>query len=92
MCFDAQDRKKFLGLLKKRFEDIKNNMSPKPLSSRRESWKCTKLCHFYKNNWPGTNISMCEHVEEHLKAFGHDDTVERCSRDGFEIGYYEAPG
>ena len=52
----------------------------------------TKLCHFYKNKWPGTNISMCEHVEEHLKAFGEEETVEKCSKDGFEIGYYEAPG
>jgi len=92
MCFDAQDRKKFLGLLKKRFEDIKNNMSPKPLSSRRESWKCTKLCHFYKNNWPGTDTKMCIYIEEHLKKHGMKDTVNKCTKEGFSIGYYDAPG
>jgi hypothetical protein len=35
---------------------------------------------------------MCNYVEDHLKAFGHDETVEKCTRDGFNIGYYEAPG
>ena len=92
MCFDKSDQESFLGMLEQRFKQIKHNEFPKPISQRRSHFKCTKLCHFYKNNWPGTNISICEHVEEHLKAFGHDDTVERCSRDGFEIGYYEAPG
>ena len=92
MCFDKSDQEKFLGMLEKRIKQIKQNEFPKPISQKRSHFKCTKLCHFYKNNWPGTNISMCEHVEEHLKAFGHDDTVERCTREGFEIGYYEAPG
>ena len=92
MCFDKSDQEKFLGMLEKRFKQIKHNESPKPISQRRSHFKCTKLCHFHKNNWPGTNISICEHVEENLKAFGHDETVEKCTRDGFEIGYYEAPG
>ncbi len=92
MCFDKSDQQKFLGMLKQRVGQIQRNDFPKPISHTRNHFKCTKLCHFYKNNWPGTNISMCEHVEEHLKAFGHDDTVERCTREGFEIGYYEAPG
>tara|TARA_R110002020_G_scaffold460313_1_gene678774 strand:+ start:1342 stop:2307 length:966 start_codon:yes stop_codon:yes gene_type:complete len=92
MCFDKSDQEKFLGMLEKRFKQIQRNDFPQPISRNRTNFKCTKLCHFYKNKWPGTNISMCEHVEEHLKAFGEDDTVQRCSRDGFEIGYYEAPG
>jgi ATP-dependent helicase/DNAse subunit B len=92
MCFDKSDQKKFLGMLETRFKQIQHNEYPRPISSARTNFKCTKLCHFYKNNWPGTNVSMCEHVEEHLKAFGHDETVEKCTRDGFEIGYYEAPG
>ena len=92
MCFDKSDQEKFLGMLEKRFKQVQRNDFPQPISRNRTNFKCTKLCHFYKNKWPGTNISMCEHVEEHLKAFGEDDTVQRCSRDGFEIGYYEAPG
>lgn len=92
MCFDKSDQEKFLGMLEKRFKQIQRNDFPQPCSRTRKSFKCTKLCDFYKKNWPGTNISMCEHVEEHLKAFGHDETVEKCTKDGFNVGYYEAPG
>ena len=92
MCFDKSDQEKFLGMLEKRFKQIQRNDFPQPCSRNRTSFKCTKLCHFYKNNWPGTNISMCEHVEEHLKAFGEQETIDNCTREGHNIGYYEAPG
>tara|TARA_R110000751_G_scaffold7610_5_gene30923 strand:+ start:3622 stop:4590 length:969 start_codon:yes stop_codon:yes gene_type:complete len=92
MCFDKTDQEKFLGMLEKRVKQIQRNDFPQPISRNRKSFKCTKLCDFYKKNWPGTNISICEHVEENLKAFGHDETVEKCTKEGFNIGYYEAPG
>lgn len=92
MCFDKSDQERFLGMLEKRFTEIKNNTKPTPCSANRTSFKCTKLCDFYKKTWPGTNVSMCEHVEEHLKTFGHDATVEKCTKDGHNIGYYQAPG
>lgn len=92
MCFDKHDQEKFLGMLEQRFKQIKHNEFPRPCSQNRTSFKCTKLCDFYKKNWPGTNVSMCEHVEEHLKAFGHDETVNKCTKENFNIGFYEAPG
>lgn len=92
MCFDKADQEKFLGMLKERVKQIQHNEYPRLCSKNRTSFKCTRLCHFYKNNWPGTNVSMCEHVDNHLKAFGHDETVEKCTREGFNVGYYEAPG
>ena len=92
MCFDKSDQEKFLGMLEKRFKQIQRNDFPMPISKNRKSFKCTKLCHFYKNNWPETNKSMCHHVEEHLEAFGEQGTIERCTREGHNIGYYEAPG
>ena len=92
MCFDNEDQEKFLGMLEKRFKQIKRNNFPRPISQNRSNFKCTKLCHFYKNKWPGTNQSMCEYIDDHLKALGEDETIEKCTRDGFNIGYYEAPG
>ena len=92
MCFDNEDQEKFLGMLEKRFKQIKRNNFPRPISQNRSHFKCTKLCHFYKNKWPGTNQSMCEYIDDHLKALGEDETIEKCTRDGFNIGYYEAPG
>jgi hypothetical protein len=92
MCFDKSDHDRFLEMLEKRFTEIKNNTRPNLCSRNRTSFKCTRLCDFYKKNWPGTNVSMCEHVEEHLKTFGHDTTIEKCTREGHNIGYYQAPG
>ncbi len=92
MCFDKSDQDKFLEMLKKRFEEIKANVSPKPLREDRSHWKCTKLCHFYKNNWPGTDTPMCIHIGERLKTDGLEKTVKDCTSEGFSIGYYEAPG
>ena len=50
MCFDSKDQKNFLEMLRVRFEEIKKNNVPQLLSQDRSHWKCTKLCHFYKNN------------------------------------------
>jgi ATP-dependent helicase/DNAse subunit B len=92
MCFDKEDQDKFLGMLKKRFESIQHNQTPKLISKNRSNWKCTKLCHFYKNNWEGTNTCMCSYVEDHLKENGMSDTIRDCTKEGFAIGHYEAPG
>jgi ATP-dependent helicase/DNAse subunit B len=92
MCFDKEDQRKFLDMLQKRYSSIKRNDFPKPVSPSRKDFKCTKLCHFYKSHWPGTNRPMCNHVEEHLTAFGYDETVDKLTAEGFDIGFYEAPG
>ena len=92
MCFDKKDEDKFLGMLKETFQSIKDNNSPKPLSKDRNHWKCTKLCHYFKNNWPGTDQNMCIYVEKHLNKCGMEKTVAECTREGFDIGYYSAPG
>lgn len=92
MCFDKSDHDKFLNMLKNKFEDIKKNEQPKPISTDRQNWKCTKLCHYYKNNWPNTDQNMCIYIENHLKNHGMSKTIENCSKDGFSIDYYSAPG
>jgi len=92
MCFDESDEKKFLNMLKKRFQEIQQNNTPRPISETREHWKCAKLCHYCKNNWPGTDQNMCIYIENTLKNKGMDKTIEECSRPGFDIGFYSAPG
>ena len=92
MCFDKKDEDKFLEMLKLTFESIKANNSPRPLSQQRNHWKCTKLCHYFKNNWPGTDQNMCIYIEEHLKEHGMEQTVKECTKEGGSIGYYNAPG
>ena len=92
ICLGPEDEKRFLKMLRKQFEGIRDNVSPKPLKEDRSHWKCTKLCHFYKNNWEGTDTPICVHVGNKLKADGMKKTVKDCTKKGFSIGYYEAPG
>lgn len=92
MCFDKSDHDKFLEMLKGRFQDIQRNITPKPISVDRSNWKCTKLCHYCKNDWKDTGENMCIHIEKHLQKHGMDKTIKECTREGFDIGFYEAPG
>lgn len=92
MCFDKADESRFLGMLKNKFKDIQRNNAPKPISENRENWKCTKLCHYCKNNWPGTDTNMCIYIENTLKTKGMDQTIKECTKPGFDIGFYSAPG
>ncbi len=92
MCFDRKDQEKFLEMLKNRFEEIKKNNAPKPISADRSDWRCTRVCHYYKNKWPETEDNMCIHIERHLKTHGMEQTIKNCTKPGFNIGFYEAPG
>jgi hypothetical protein len=35
---------------------------------------------------------MCIYIEKQLKEHGMDETVKRCTRPGFTLGFYESPG
>jgi hypothetical protein len=35
---------------------------------------------------------MCIYIEKHLQKHGMDKTIKECTREGFDIGFYEAPG
>ena len=92
MCYDKSDRDMFLGMLKDRFEEIKNNSNPKPLSVDRRGFKCEKLCHFCKNKWEGSDKNMCQYIGDHLDKHGMDKTIVELSKPGHSVGYYQAPG
>jgi len=92
LCFDDQDETRFLKMLEKKFVEIKNCTQPKPINPWRSGFKCEKLCHFYKNKWPGTDKTMCHHVEDTIKTYGIENATAKLSKPGFSIDYYSAPG
>ena len=92
ICFGPEDEQRFLGKLKNRFLEIQQNNNPKPVDPTRNNMKCKYLCHFCKNNWEDTNENMCIYIEKHLKQHGMKETIKDCTRPGFNIGFYEAPG
>jgi hypothetical protein len=79
-------------MLKKRFMEIRKNKLPKPINQWRSDFRCKKLCHFYKNNWPGTETNICTHVENQIKLYGIDHVSKELKNPDFTLGKYKAPG
>ena len=92
LCFDESDEESFLTKLRTRFSQIKNNKNPRMISPQQKHWKCTKLCDYAKNNWPGTDTNVCRYVHDKVQSEGIEKTTQDCTREGFSIGYYDAPG
>lgn len=92
MCYDESHIDLFLKLLKIRFEEIKSCKYPKPINPNRSDFRCTRLCDFYKNNWPGTNKRICNYVEDHIKTYGIEVTSKELLKDGHKLTKYKAPG
>ena len=47
---------------------------------------------FCKTKWPETDVSMCEYIEQHVNDHGMDKTIKDCTREGFNLSFYEASG
>lgn len=92
LCYEDYHIDLFLNKLKNRFEEIRNCDLPKPINPRRSDFRCTRLCHFYKNNWPGTDVRMCNYVEDHIKTYGIDVTGKELKKPGFKLDFYSEPG
>ena len=55
--FNKSTISKCLDMLKKHFEEVKKNKMPQLLDNGK-NWKCTKLCHFGKNTFEGTDVKV----------------------------------
>ena len=77
--FDDRDYIKAEEMIRKRFEEIKKNQYPDLISptkeKRQSNFKCSKLCHFAKNNQPGTDISICEFFQNKVKESSADEVM-----------------
>jgi hypothetical protein len=92
MCYEDDTIEKCKTEIKNHLEEVLNTKNPKLTHPFRKDFKCYRLCEFYKNKWPGTNQSMCEYVENHVRLYGIENTSEKLKKPGFAIGFYSAPG
>ena len=90
---DIEDTKQ---MLKKRFEEIRDSKVPQ----LKKSWKCTKICHFGKNDHAsgiinpetGSPFTICEFVAKKIRSKGIDVSVTEDISPGHQFDYYQAPG
>lgn len=92
VCFDDESIEEFEGLLRKRFNEIRNCKNPKMCSPDQSNFKCNKICDFYKNNWPGTNKNICRFIHDQTKLIGIDEVVKKYTNPNHTIDKYDAPG
>ena len=92
ICLDDSSLEWTEKLLKTKFNEIKKNEFPKMLDPRQKNFKCNRLCHYYKNNFPGDNENMCKRVNLELKENGIDHVIKTYSNPDHSIHKYSAPG
>lgn len=92
VCFEPSKIEAMEARLRKRFEQIRNCNMPKMLSNTQSHFKCTRLCHYYKNNFPGSEKNICRFIHDELKDKGIDEVTKLYTHEGHNVSAYEAPG
>lgn len=81
ICYDKSDLPKTENMIRQKFEAIKNTKIPQ----LNKSWKCTKLCHYGKTTFEGTNIlPILEYRDGQLCNIGQNMT--KCEQVKHDIG------
>lgn len=90
--FEDSTVEKVEELFKEHFETVKKNTFPKPVSQNRSSFKCNRLCDFYKETWEGTKKPICNHVEDTIALYGIENATNKLRKKDFSVGFYKKPG
>lgn len=92
LCFDESDMLAVEQNLKEKSAYIWKNTQPSMLSKTQNDFRCYRLCHYCKHDWPGTSINICNYVQQHIKKNGIQNTTEELMAKGFNPGIYRSPG
>lgn len=73
-----KDVPRALNMLRERFDEIKNNTRPKRImDDKKKSWKCFSFCYHGKNNWPGSDKSVCNYINSEVQSLGLDRVIAK---------------
>jgi ATP-dependent helicase/DNAse subunit B len=92
ICFEPKHIEQVETLLHKKFEYVQKNKMPKMVSSTQSDFRCTKICDYFKNNWPGTKVNQCRFIHEKLKKHGMEYVEENFKDKLHSIDHYTNPG
>lgn len=92
ICFDKSHLVKMKKFLREHFEKVKANIAPSMIHPLQQDFRCNKLCHFYKNDWPGTNKNICKFVQNSIQTQGLQKTIELYKSENFKFDTYSQPG
>ncbi len=77
-------------MMRQRYEAIRQDTLPQ----QSKGWWCNKFCHYGKNNFTGSNKTICEDVHNELLQIGMPRTVQQhtMNHDPKPWDKYNAPG
>jgi hypothetical protein len=92
LCFDDEYITRAEKLLARQFNEIKRCSKPRLCDPTQKSFKCEKLCHFYKTSFKEGEENICRTIEKSIKEVGLEKTVELYTKIGHSISRYKPPG
>ena len=90
ICFDENDYNKAIQLFKNMFDRLQQCDLPILLDPTQKNFKCNRICDYYKQPMGDTNT--CKFLHNEIQKHGIDYVIDNYTKDGFEVGTYEAPG
>jgi hypothetical protein len=92
MCFEKSHLPVVEERLKAHYDEVRACEIPQMCSPDQSSFKCTKLCNYYKERLPNTNCNTCRHIHNEIQTIGIDAATAKYKNPSFSTSHYEAPG
>ena len=93
VAFDRSHVAEALWMLRRKFEDMKNTQKPKLIIyDKAKAWKCRSFCYHGRNNWPGTDKTICKFVEQEVVQLGVERTIAKHGKPGAAFKYGSGGG
>jgi hypothetical protein len=92
ICFDRDNVDEFENKLAKKFKYIQSVELPRMVDPSQNSFKCQRICSYYKMLAPRGSQNFCKFIHEEIKRTGIDAVSDIYRNPNFSIDFYEAPG
>lgn len=93
LFLDRTHLKETEDIIKTYYQAIQRNNFPKRiLDFNSNSWKCSRLCSYFKENWEGTEQNKCSFIRDQITQIGLDKVVAKFKISESPWGSYGSGG
>lgn len=93
LFLDRSHLKETEDIIKTYYQAIQRNIFPKRIRDfNSNSWKCSRLCSYFKENWEGTEQDKCSFIRDQITQIGLDKVVAKFKISESPWGSYGSGG
>lgn len=92
ICFENRHLSKTEDMIREQFLKIKKNARPRMVDPLQNSFKCNKICDYYKQKSPDGETNFCKFIHDEIRRTSIDAVTSMYKNPNFDFGTYEAPG